>query len=83
MLDGDAPLERRHRAPDFRSVAHRAKHQFGLGRGRNDVWRHAAGDEPDGVMRAPEHWVGGQLDRSQLDERIEERVDCRHAQLGE
>ena len=40
------------------------------------------GDEPDRVVRAAEVGIGRQRDASQLDERIDQLVDRRFAQLG-
>ena len=63
-------------------VAHRAEHHFGFGRRRDDVRRDAAGDESDRVMRPAEHRVRRQRHLAQRDERIEQLVDRRVAQLG-
>ena len=82
VLDRHAPLERRHRPPHLRRIARRPEHDLGLRRRRDDVGRDAAVDQADGVVRLSEHRIGRQRDRPQLDQRVDQLVDRRLAELG-
>ena len=83
VLDRHARLERRDRAANVRGIADRAEHHLGLGRRRDDVGRDAAGDQADRVVRPSEHRIVGQLDRAQRDQRVDQLVDRRLAELRE
>ena len=83
VLDRDAAARAaRPRARTSAASLDRAEHHFGLGRRRDDVRRHAAVDQPDGVMRAAEHRIGRQRRSTRsVDQRVDQLVDRRFAEL--
>jgi hypothetical protein len=82
VIDSHEALEGRYRSADVRGVADRPKHHLRLGGRRDDIRRNAAADHADGVVRASENGIVRQCDRSQLDQRVDQFVDRRLAELG-
>ena len=72
----------RERLPDRRGIAHQPHQNFRFGRVGNYVRRAAARNRSDVHRARPEQRVLRQRNAANRFERVEQRVDCRFAQLG-